>query len=101
MASESPFEYTGAVSNVWIPQSYLPPPPHGLPSALAHNSFGLGGGGGGKKVDVRVFDVPDRLLLVEEPLPAHPLAAAVGHAPQDDLGHLKAGLAQVDYGRSE
>lgn len=52
-------------------------------------------------MDVRVFDVPDRLLLVEEPLPAHPLAAAVGHAPQDDLGHLKAGLAQVDYGRSE
>ena len=65
------------------------------PSAFPPAQTVVAWGKAGRDADARVLDVLDRGLLVEEPLPAHPLAAAVGHAPEDDLGHLQAGLAEV------
>lgn len=47
------------------------------------------------RMRLRVFDVLDTLFLVKDPV--LPCLETVGHAPQDDLGHLQSRVAQAHY----
>ena len=51
------------------------------------------------KCGLRKLNLLDRLFLVQDP--SSPIFAAVGHASEDDLGHLQTGLSQANLRHAE